>query len=143
MQLLRCSSGGIFLFALINLTIHVAGQTLAIISVGGGQIIATSINELGGSAVIIVNNVAFPVVIINGQPVVIINGQVIGITVAQFVGSGSRAVVSSQEIAAFTTIRSGTGTKVTDLNVIVLTVACDVDAAGDSTVVNFPTGHCC
>ena len=82
-------------------------------------------------------------VIINGQPVVIINGQVIGITVAQFVGSGSRAVVSSQEIAAFTTIRSGTGTKVTDLNVIVLTVACDVDAAGDSTVVNFPTGHCC
>src|SRR5579859_151227 len=112
MQLFRRSSVGLLLLACLNLILQATAQTLAIIPVGGGQLVATQISQIGGSPVIIVNNQVFPAVIINGQPAVIINGQVIGISVAQFVGSGSRVVGSSQEIGAFTTIRSGTGTQV-------------------------------
>jgi hypothetical protein len=115
MQIPRLHSLGIFLCLFYVVTLQATAQSLAIIPVGGDEILATSISQFRGTAVIIINNQAFPLATINNQPVVILNGQVIVITVAQFVGSGGNIIVNSQETVAFTTIRSGTGTQVTFL----------------------------
>ena len=132
---------GIFLFLFCSLVLQTKAQTLAIIQVGGGQIIATSISQARGTAIIIVNNEAFPLAIIDNQPLVIINGQAIIITVAQFVGSGGGIVVSSAEVVDFTSVRSGTGTEVTYLKRRWLSVGCDIDTARDSTVDALTKGY--